>query len=113
MKNDRQALIDGYRALADWLKENPDMPTPAQSGLVPVGDREEFLRLAKRMGFATKDANGKWYSVVRHFGPAVRYEIFINREKVCEKTVVGTREIQAHTEEIVEWTCSDSLLEPK
>lgn len=106
---ERQQVIAGLRDLARFLEDQPDVKVFPHIGMVvPFKDREEFAVTALALGRAEKKHDSHYFSLVRHFGPYVRYEAFIACEKVCTRLVVGTRDvveqvIPAHTEEIVEW----------
>jgi hypothetical protein len=75
--SERAALISGFRALADYLESNPDVPV---SGYVTVyvfppdngcaGMRAEIDFIAALLGVtAGESANGHHYAAVRSFGP--------------------------------------------
>lgn len=106
----RTAVIQGLRDLADYLDQRQDVPAPysVHAG-VALWTKEQLTKAARSMGGAHKDYSDKFFSLQRTFGP-VTFEVFINREEVCEKTVIGTRVVPEHTEEIVQWNCVDVSL---
>ena len=117
--HERQQVIAGLRDLARFLEDHPDVKVFPYIGMVvPFQDREEFAVTALALGRAEKKHDSHYFSLERFFGPYVRYEAFIACEKVCTRLVVGTRDvveqvIPAHTEEIVEWECHESLFDKK
>jgi hypothetical protein len=75
--SERAALIDGFRALADYLESNPDVPA---SGYATVyvfppdgtcaGMRAEIDAIADLLGVeAQETAGGSHYTATRNFGP--------------------------------------------
>jgi hypothetical protein len=74
---ERTALIDGFRALADYLESNPDMPTPSCADVYtfpPAGDcrdmRAEIDAIAGLLGIqAHETAGGQHYTAAWSFGP--------------------------------------------
>lgn len=83
---------------------------------VQCRDRDEFVRVTRALaaGAAIGDvekagSNGASTEVRRSFG-SVDVRVWTPSSQVCEKVVVGTREVPAHIEEIVRWECPDSLL---
>jgi hypothetical protein len=108
--NDREELIQGLRDMADFLEQQPDVPIVYHAGMsVPVFGIDTIRAAIRAMGDVEKRFEGNYVSVIRRFGP-VKYEVFVAREDVCEKTVVGKRVVPEHEEEIVEWSCRESLL---
>jgi hypothetical protein len=66
------------------------------------------------MGGFAKSHDGTWLNLVKDFG-AFTLEVLYKSELVCERVVVGTenvpeKTVPAHTKEIVEWQCPESLL---
>ena len=77
----REAVIDGLRALADFLTGHPDMPVPEFPKLVylPLGTDEEGWaevdRVAAILGVTpTSKAGGSHYVAARMFGP-LQFEV--------------------------------------
>lgn len=127
-----QELAQGLRELADFVEERGHT-LPIDNLDVTVHDwvwddqyyskretkldaREKMRLIAKALGNAEKVYQGDYFDLRKKFGP-VRLEFTVNRSKVCERVVVGTKEIperilEAHTKEIVEWVCTDPILAP-
>jgi len=73
---ERAALIGGFRALADYLESNPEVPTPSYSAVYtfpPDSDwpamRAEISAIAARLGVVPCETPGGHYLAVRSFGP--------------------------------------------
>jgi hypothetical protein len=81
--DERAALIDGFRALADYLESNPKVPAPSYADVYtfpPDGEcdgmRADVDAAAELLGSqAHETAGGEHYSATRSFGP-VGYRIF-------------------------------------
>jgi hypothetical protein len=113
---DRQATIKALRELADYLEERPAVPTPNVGTIYAFPDPAEhpIAEVARAMGGFVKDHDGTYLNLVRDFGE-LRLEVAYESKQVCERVVVGTEDvpektIPAHTKEIVEWKCPESLL---
>jgi len=128
----------GLRALADMIEVHPELAhnfshTFGYSGINAHPQREDvaaeladIARIALRSGAkVTKDISEKFHNLVLDFG-AVKVDVLAYREQVCERVVVGTREIteeipdpdqlaavptvtQTRTEDIVKWRCTPLL----
>ena len=77
---ERAALISGFRALADYLESNPEVPAPASPTVhtFPSADdwpqmRAEIDATAARLGVTARLTGGGHYVAVRYFGP-VEYQ---------------------------------------
>src|SRR5437899_2948614 len=98
----------GLRAIADWYEAHPEAPQPHTCLQVfTVHTKEDALKVARWLGHATKhmDDNGL-FRLSRDFGGET-LEFIFNRDVVCERRVVGTKEVPeyivpAHTADIVE-----------
>jgi hypothetical protein len=74
---ERQALISGLRALADFLESNPDVPAPAYTDVLvfppsaPDGEnRREVNVIASLIGSETRTySSHRHYATSRQFGP--------------------------------------------
>lgn len=108
---ERQAFIQGLRQLADFLEQHEVIPVPEfeRSIMVFIESAEAFKTYARHMGHAHKDFVEEWIQLRKTFGP-ITYTLTMERAKICTKTVIGMRDVPAHQEEIVEWSCSDSIL---
>ena len=74
--SERAALIGGFRALADYLESNPDVPAPGYSDVLafpPDGDcagmRAEIDAIAERIGVEARETVRGHYVAARSFGP--------------------------------------------
>lgn len=110
----RETTIEALRALADYLEERPDVPMPSFDIFNAFATPEELPLIARAMGGFTKDHDGDYLMLVKDFG-GVQLHVNFNSEQVCERVVVGTEEVPekvvpAHTKEIVEWKCPESVL---
>lgn len=111
MSNERHALIDGLRACAEFLEQNPDMPTPSPAGFHAFVLRDELMALARKAGW-TKYYDANYFALRKHFGP-ISYELFIDRSEVCRRVSKGTRIVPSQPEQVVEyfeWVCDDPVL---
>ncbi len=82
----RAALIDGLRALADYLESNPEVPTPTYADVFtfpPDGDwavmRAEIDAIATRLGVTGRETAGGHYVATRSFGPVEYRAVAIPR----------------------------------
>lgn len=127
--SERDELVAGLRELADFLDSPRGLELPALGvaatawpqeydpvtyETVPGRSKRIMQRAARALGKADKRHEGHYFSLLRKFGP-VRLELTTYREQVCEKVIIGTKEVPevtypARTEDVVEWVCSDSLL---
>lgn len=128
-----QSLISGLRELASFVESNSDIDFPAfmeLNTLTPItlnvyswyaDDKKTFIAdLVRRLGASEKIFQDSFISVDRAFGPCVKLSLSMERDLVCERVVVGKKEIPAvdeltvparpaHTEDIVEWKCGSIL----
>lgn len=106
----RAEYVRDLRALADWI-EDSSLPVPGFLHVYAyVTTAAEFRAAARQMGVATKEFSDNYASLVKRFGPSLAYEVYVAREQVCTKIVVGQKVVPERTEELVAWQCSDSLL---
>lgn len=112
----RKEFTDGLRALADWFDahEEVELPNYPDFNLCMNDTRE----IAAAVMLALKPCEKRYANTVfilgRNFGP-IKVDFLFNRDTVCIRKVVGTKEIpethvEAHTiparnEDIVEWDC--------
>lgn len=137
---DRTAYVQGLRDLADALDANPTIPLPDRFFTTRVTSpddldddrkREYAKRRAAEIARAIparvdKRTFGSLFALATSFGP-IKFEVFFDREHVCERIVTGTRTVtedepdpdevaklpkRTITREVedVEWRCPDSLL---
>jgi hypothetical protein len=87
-QNERQELIAGFRAIADFLESNPDIPAPLYADVlvfppdVPgTSRRDEIDVIASRIGSGTETSeSGSHYTTSRKFGPVEYRAVFIPDE---------------------------------
>lgn len=87
---ERAALIDGFRALADYLEDNPDVPVADCADVYtfpPNGscaaERAEIDDIAEMLGSQPGEtAHGRHYGVNRSFGP-VKYRAVAICDHAC------------------------------
>lgn len=125
-----QELADGLRELADFVETvGPKLPVDLDAPYLTawvfddykgveakhwLTAREKMRRIVKLVGKADKVYKENYFDLRKYFGP-IKLEFTTNRANVCERKVVGTKEIPEHvvaarTEDIVEWVCNDPLL---
>lgn len=128
-QDERAATVAGLRAAADFFEANPDAPMPFGVDLGRhMNDRDEFVSAVRALGSARKDFGSTYAQVARSFGGGVEIRYQAYREQVCERVVVGTRQVEVEeadpaavaalpkfkrteTVEDVEWRC-EPLLAP-
>jgi hypothetical protein len=128
-------IATGLRALADMIEANPQHAdlfrytfSSINAFAADAAEIAEIARTARRHGAESKkDAKGDAYFTVKlHWGRRVQLHVNAHRDKVCERVVVGTREVTeevpdpqalatvptttvTRTEDIVEWQCKPLL----
>jgi hypothetical protein len=119
-------LAAQLRALADIYEAHPEIRQPHDFSEIGIGmpiychDKESFAATVKAFGAGSKFSTKETVAFVPDAIPSVRVTSWHN--KICERVVVGTREvpekvipptegriIPAHIEEIVEWRCKPFL----
>ena len=104
------------RAVADWFEDHPDAPAPTFFSVdVFLPTRAALTAAARAIGSAEKVHAGEWF-YLRVTVAETLIDFNVSRTEVCERRVVGTREIprtvtEAHTEDIVEWECRSIFAE--
>lgn len=130
MHDERRAqTIAGLRAAADFFEANPDAPIAYSIDLgYHCSDRDEFVAAVRALGSARKDFNSTFAQAGRRFGGGVEVRYQAYRDQVCERVVVGTKQVEVEepdpevvaalpkvkrteTVEEVEWRC-EPLLAP-
>jgi hypothetical protein len=133
-------LADSLRTLATMIEDHPEIAenfrhTLQWSGInVHIGynggdkaaEMANLARIARRYGATTtKVVDDTMHNLVCDFG-AVKTKVLAYRDEVCERVVVGTREVTeeipdpelaaavpivtiTRTEEVVEWQCKPLL----
>lgn len=128
---DQRELVEGLRALADFIETHPELPVDDPYVKVDwwIYDdhikrgrtaKEKMRLVARAMGTARKDYSSWYFDLNRKFGKLVTLEFTTHRENVCERVVkevihhpeeiVPQKVIAARTEEVIEWVCDDPLL---
>lgn len=132
-QREADAMAAGLRQLADMLQANPALAAEFAYSLSEIGEPSigrdalaAFARAALRAGAKVeKYFRGEYAGVIARFGP-VEVTAFDKREEVCERVVVGTREVTeqvpdplallavplvevTRTVEDVEWRCRPLL----
>lgn len=114
----REQLITELRSMVNWLETCPDsIPIPNSVWLQSVTTIKEtpINDILHLPGKKRKEPGTYYFCVAWKFGQRITYTIAFAREDVCEKRVLRTYEVpahtvEAHTEEEVEWICPPSLL---
>lgn len=129
MENRNAEMIKSLEELTQFLRDNPTIKFDHSFTIYNhCGTKEELLECAPMIGACEKGANCEWYNLTKRFGSRIRGQWYINRQKICERVVVGEKIIPAKEEirvpeqvlpaeperrELVyEWKCPDSLLRP-
>jgi len=115
----------GLRQLADWIEAHPEQPRPdAELSVYALNTKQEAAACLRALTPCKKEYRDELFQLSRMFGP-LNLKFIFYRNAVCTRKVVGTKEvgvevipsrvipeqiIPAHTEEIVEWECGESLL---
>ncbi len=111
----RAERLDSMEMLLDFLRNNPIIPLPRWGYVSSYNwNNDDLKAVVRAMSPCSKEVTPSFYKLAVNIGD-IEFSTNFNREEVCEKKVVGTREVaevvyEAHTEDIVEWTCPDSLL---
>lgn len=102
--HDHDTYTTGLRTLADLIDGNPhlydDVRYSLSTLLIPVSSREDprgrmadWIRVAKSVGLPiSKSYDESWGKVVIDFG-GFALQVYADRDQVCERVVVGTREV--------------------
>lgn len=128
---DVKRQIENLRLLADWMERHPEAEAPAPAVgnktycRLHASTKEELTEQLRAVGSFVKrpcSFDDKDFEFVVTLTNGYEIIYFVPREMVCEKRVVGKRHIEekyipgrvepAHDEEIVEWDCGESVLNP-
>ncbi len=111
----RAERLDSMDMLLDFLRNNPVIPLPRWGYVSSYNWENDNLKdVVKAMSPCDKEVTESFFKLATRIGD-IEFSTNFNRDDVCEKKVIGTREVaevtyEAHTVDIVEWTCPDSLL---
>ena len=112
------------RAIADFIEAHPELKLPSLSRLdIFESDAKSLPKYAAAFGNAAKDVLGDNLFILRRTFGTLKLEANWQRDLVCERRIVGQREIPdqivpakdeefipAHKEDVYEWRCPDSIL---
>lgn len=115
----RQKYIDSLRAFASFLEDHPLLALPITHKLYVFPTNSEMALYAREMGKCRKSADENYFNLTRDFLPAIQYEPTWYRNQVCERVVVGQKEVtedivevvgkRTVTKDVVEWKCPKVL----
>ncbi len=111
MIDDRKTYTDGLRALADFLDSHPHVPLPYETRVTSFPDDDALPTVIRSLGSFDKEFILDTVYLVKRFGP-IKYAVYVARDKVCTRRVVGTTVAPAIPEriiELVEWDCGPLL----
>lgn len=129
----RDELVAGLRDLADFLESDRGIQLPLVYPRVELGQyfyesteerkdgcKKKMIAAAKALGSSEKQYLGSSFALKKMFGERVHIRFSTEREAVCTKRVVGTKQVQKSryvdipgefdTQEVVEWDCTEPLL---
>lgn len=127
--NDHTAYANGLRELADWVEAHPDKALPGKEiNCYSLNERGDAAAILSALKPCRKEYGDEMFYIRRDFGPITLSYVFY-RAKVCVAKVVGKKVIAEvrepartielpekitpeHTEDIIEWDCSEPLLAP-
>src|SRR5688500_2360185 len=103
-----QDMVIGLRKLASFIEKNADLieDNYAYFGLDLYTDSKEKIKdAAQKMRGAKKEYNESMFILSKRFSETCYFHVRVSRSEVCERVVIGTREIPerilpARTEEI-------------
>lgn len=116
----------GLRLMADFIEAHPEIPVPldvvASTFIHTEKDKQKkaAARIAKLLGYVNKGFYDASVYFTRQFSKGVGYQVWFDRDAVCERVVTGTKLIPAReerivpaeaarSEDIVEWHCHSIL----
>lgn len=113
---ERLDKIQEIRDLLTFLDDHPEVPLPYWDSVHAFTDTDEadLDTVARAMAPCQKSVDSNYFAFERKFG-SLEFSVNFAREEVCERVVVGTEQVPAHTvaaytKEIVEWNCPDGVL---
>ena|SRR5437867_3780382 len=113
-----QKKIDGMRQMLDFFEQHPEIKLPYFYGPDVYFDKPaDLFPVIEACGKLEKHFVGSSFYLRKTFDGGIHIDFNVARENICEKKVTGVRHVpastyttEAHDEEIVEWSCPDSLL---
>lgn len=118
----RQKYVDALRDFASWLESHPSLEVPTTQKLYVFPTTDEMKLYAREMGKCRKSADESYFNLTKDFLPAIQYEPTWYRNQVCERVVVGQKEViedivevvgkRTVTKDVIEWKCP-KVLQPK
>lgn len=109
-------FVKGLRTLADWYEAHPFVPILTMPLQIcnDVDDKETLAAIARAAGQTEKVYDGLIFRLCFTVG-GIPINAIAWRDAVCTRRVVGKRAIPeviipARVEDIVEWDCSDGIL---
>jgi hypothetical protein len=131
MKENREEAIAAIRELADLLEAHDALPVPfgldggsSMNVFLHDGDAPQRLAELTRLLAPCEKMSEEWGTGIQALiGGVIRLQVTADRELVCERVVIGEREVTrevpapgaemvtvTEVEEIVEWRCPESFL---
>lgn len=112
---DRAEVVANLRRLADMIEECSLPVTPYVNTQVShyADSIDEVRKIREQhLGGWVKEDLGNFFSYHLNAGTgkrtSVQYRVLINKRNTCKRVVTGSRHIEAHDEEIVEWRCEET-----
>jgi hypothetical protein len=120
----------GLRTLAEFIESHPELPLPHYQNFGafleggPAVKKEAVIAAAKALASVTqlvkKQVYGEHMQLVWRVNSLLSYQVWVDRDAVCERVVTGVKVIPAReevvlpampetTEETFEWRCSPVL----
>ena len=115
----REHFITGLRNLADFLASHPGIQAPVYVQLNVFVKHREDLAAQARLATFQKIPMGDWFVLRHEFGEDLVLDLTIERQAICKKVQVGTRQVpalpatEATEEPVYDWICEDPLLAPE
>ena len=110
----RKAFCDGLVDLAEFYRNNPNIPLPYFTGFsIGADSKQAFAKIVRALGTCKKSFNDYAVNAVKEVGPFSIY-VSTTRENICEKVVTGKRIVPAYfaperEEDIIEWKCPEGV----
>lgn len=121
MKMTRDEWVRELRRLADVYERHPELPQPQSQLNIYCLTAAEFKASVKALGTGEKVLNDNYAEFKSGW-----LTVFTSRSEVCERKVIGRKEVAettvpavpafvvpAHTEDVVEWDCPKWLQNPQ